>query len=274
MTTFDVYGATNTLPDPILEAIATRLEARGRHPAMHRMLDEYLAAMAIDHAKQVLVVGSGTGVVPRHLTARADFTGSVVAIDQSPYLVEVARRLVTEEGVGERIRFAVGDAQRLDLPESTFDAVIAHTVISHVPDPRAVLAEARRVVRPGGTVAIFDGDYASLTFGQPDPVQGKRDDEAIQAAMVAQPRVMRQMPLLLHEAQLTLLAGLPSVVADIGTADFFAPGLTSFRRLLPQAGAMDEVTANAWVEARLQESATGTFFGASSFYAYLARRDA
>ena len=199
--------------------------------------------------------------------------GRVVAVDQSPYLVEVAQRLAAEEGMSDRIRFEVGDAQHLTAPEAAFDAVIAHTVISHVPDPRAVLAEARRVVRPGGVVAIFDGDYASLTFGQPDPVQGKRDDEAIQAAMVAQPRVMRQMPALLREADLTLLAGIPSVVADIGTADFFAPGLTSFRRLLPQAGAMDEATANAWVDARLQESAEGTFFGASTFYAYLARRD-
>lgn len=273
MPTFDVYGATTTLPDAILEAIATRLEARGQHPAMHRMLDEYLAAMAIDQTQDVLVLGSGTGVVPRLLVARPGFTGSVVAVDQSPYLIEVARRLAAEERVSERIRFEVGDAMRLDLPDVAFDAVIAHTVISHVPDPRAVLTEARRVVRPGGVVAIFDGDYASLTFGQPDPVQGKRDDEAIQAAMVAQPRVMRQMPLLLRDAGLTLTAGLPSVVADIGTADFFAPGLTSFRRLLPQAGAMDEATANAWVEARLQESATGTFFGASAFYAYLARRD-
>ncbi len=272
MKTFDVYGATNTLPEPILDAIATRLEARGRHPALQQMLNEYLAAMEIDDAGSVLVVGSGTGVVPRFLAARPAFAGAVVAIDQSPYLVDVARRLAAEERVGDRIRFEVGDAQDLSEPDAAFDAVIAHTLISHVGNPRAVLGEARRVVRPGGMVGIFDGDYASLTFGQPDAIQGKRDDEAIQAAMVAQPRVMRQMPALLREAELTLMAGFPSVVADIGAADFFAPGLASFRRLLPQAGAMDAATANAWVDARLKESAEGTFFGASTFYAYLARR--
>ncbi len=273
MRTFDVYGATDTLPEAILEAIATRLEARGRHPAMQRMLNEYLAAMDIDHATDVLVLGSGTGVVPRFLAARQAFAGTIVAIDQSPYLAEVARRLAADEDIGDRIRFEIGDAQDLDVPDASFDAVIAHTLISHVADPRAVLAEMRRVVRPGGTVSVFDGDYASLTFGQPDPVQGKRDDEAIQGAVVAQPRIMRQMPALLREADLTLLTGLPSVVADIGTADFFEPGLASFRRLLPQSGVMDEATVNAWVDARLQESAVGTFFGASNFYAYVARRD-
>jgi ubiquinone/menaquinone biosynthesis C-methylase UbiE len=48
--------------------------------------------------------------------------------------------------------------------DGEFDIVILHTLISHADDPARVLGEARRVVRPGGTVAVFDGDYASLTF--------------------------------------------------------------------------------------------------------------
>ena len=40
-----------------------------------------------------------------------------------------------------------------------------------------------RVVKPGGTVAIFDGDYASLTFGSDGPVKGKEDDEKILPAL-------------------------------------------------------------------------------------------
>ena len=150
--------------------------------------------------------------------------------------------------------------------------VVAHTLISHVDDPRAVLTEARRVVKPGGMIGIFDGDYASLTFGQPDPDQGKADDEAIQRAIVTNPRIMRQMPLLLREVGLTLVQAFPSVVADIGTADFWVPAIESLRRLVPQSGVMDEAMINAWADARLRESADGAFFGASNFYAYVARR--
>jgi ubiquinone/menaquinone biosynthesis C-methylase UbiE len=158
------------------------------------------------------------------------------------------------------------------LPDGAFDAVIAHTLISHVDDPRAVLAEARRVVKPGGMVGIFDGDYASLTFGQPDAAQGKADDEAIQAAVITNPHIMRQMPRLLREAGLALVAAFPSVVADIGAADFWQPAIESFRRLVPQSGVTDEATINAWADARLRESAEGIFFGASNFYAYVATR--
>ena len=68
---------------------------------------------------------------------------------------------------------------RVDFPAASFDAVIAHTVLSHVSDPFAVLEEAARVVRPGGVVAVFDGDYASLTFGCSDPRLG----EAVEAAL-------------------------------------------------------------------------------------------
>jgi ubiquinone/menaquinone biosynthesis C-methylase UbiE len=272
MPTFDVYGITNTLPEPILEVIATRLEARGQHPAFQRMLHQYVEAMAIDEATTVLDLGCGTGVAARAIAARSDFAGTVLGIDLSPHLIDAARQLAAADGVSDRVHFQVGDTRSLNLPDGAFDVVVAHTLISHVDDPHAVLAEARRVVTPGGMVGIFDGDYASLTFGQPDPEQGKRDDEAIQQAIITNPRIMRQMPGLLRAAGLSLVQAFPSVVADIGTADFWVPAIESFRRLVPQAGVMDEATINAWADARFQESAAGTFFGASNYYAYVARR--
>ena len=207
MPAFDVYGVTDTLSEPILDVIATRLEARGRHPAFQRMLAEYLEAMAIDQAATVLDLGCGTGVAARAIAARPAFTGTVLGIDLSPHLVAGAEELAAAEGLGDRVRFRVGDMRSLDLPDGGFDAVVAHTLISHVDDPRGVLAEARRVVKPGGLIGIFDGDYASLTFGQPDPDRGKTDDEAIQQAIITNPRVMRQMPGLLREAGLALVQG-------------------------------------------------------------------
>ncbi len=71
-----------------------------------------------------------------------------------------------------------GDSRSLGLADAAYDAVVAHTLISHVDDPAAVLREIARVVQPGGKVGIFDGDYASMTFGSDDPQQGRADDEA------------------------------------------------------------------------------------------------
>jgi ubiquinone/menaquinone biosynthesis C-methylase UbiE len=95
-------------------------------------------------------------------------------VDQSPVLLEAARRLAAEEGMGGRIEFRVGDAHALDLADASFDVVVAYTLVSHVTDPATVLREVARVVRPGGAVVVVDGDYASWTFGCSDPVWAGR----------------------------------------------------------------------------------------------------
>jgi hypothetical protein len=121
-------------------------------------------------------------------------------------------------------------------------------------------------------VGIFDGDYASLTFGSDDPVKGKADDEALIAAIVTNPRVMRQMLQLLRDAGLEPTASFSYLVAEVGKADFWAPAIQSFAHLLPKAGAMTERDAQAWADALVERSHQGVFFGACNYYSYLATR--
>jgi SAM-dependent methyltransferase len=270
MRSADQYARTDQLDEPLLEVLVTRLEARGKHPYFQRMLAEYLGAMQLESAQTVLDIGCGTGVASRALARRPEFTGRVHGIDLSPYLVDVAARLAREEGL-DSVDFSVADTRRLDFPPGELDAVIAHTVVSHVDDPLAVLEEAVRVLRPGGVVGIFDGDYASLSFGHPDPANAKANDEAIIDATVTNPRVMRDMPRLLRAAGLTLVASFSYVLAEIGRADFWLPAIASFRRLVPAAGTMTEAAANEVADALVRASDDGVFFGACNYYSYVAR---
>lgn len=272
MSSFDPYAMTDKLNDALLDVIITRLEARGTHPLFQGMLQDYLNAMNIHTMQHVLDLGCGTGVAARAIAQYPSFSGKLTGIDVSPYLIAAAQRFSEGEGVGERIVFQVGDSRSLDLPAEQFDAVIAHTLVSHVDDPLAVLKEAARLVKPGGLVSIFDGDYASLTFSHEEVAKGKAYDEALQQAVITSPRVMRQMPRLLREAGLEFVTSFSYILAEMGKADFWVPALESFRKLLPQSGLMTGEEANAWVDARLQESAEGVFFGASNFYSYVARR--
>lgn len=272
MATVDVYRITDKLDDPTLDAVAARLEARGKHPRFMAMMQEYLEAMTIDAAASVLDLGCGTGVASRAIAQRKGFSGRVTGIDRSPYLTAAARRFAAAEGVANAIEIRTGDSHSLGLPDAAFDAVVAHTLISHVEDPPAVMREIARIVKPGGRIGIFDGDYASLTYGTTDLSRGKATDEMIISALVTNPRVMREMPLLLKQAGLYLEGSFAYVVADIGKADFFAPGLQSLLRVLPKSGAMSEGEARTWVDALLKQSEEGTYFGASNFYSYVARR--
>lgn len=231
MGTIDPFGRTDELDDSTLAALAARFEARGRHPAFLRMLEEYLDALPIDEAASVLDVGCGTGVAARAIVRRAGFAGQVTGVDVSPYLVGAAQRLAREEGVADRIVFHVGDARRLHAADGTHDVVVAHTLLSHVDDPAAVVAEAARVLKVGGVFGVFDGDYASLTFGHPDPVKAQAYDEALIRSVVASPRVMRQLPRLLRTG---VRAGRVVRARRVGDRDGGCVGVGD-RRLPPAA---------------------------------------
>ena len=272
MPTLDPYHITNELDDTILDVIVTRLEARGKHPLFDGMLRDYLDAMDIDTASNVLDMGCGTGVASRHLARRAGFSGEILGIDLSSYLAETAKKLATEEGLNGRLQFRAGDTYSLDLEDETFDAVVLHTLLSHVSDPLAVLGEAKRVAKPGSMIGVFDGDYASLTFEQEEPTKSKADSEKLINAMVTQPRVMRQMPRLAKQVGLESVKIFPYVLTEMGQADFWMPGIQSLRTLLPKSGEMSEQEAKTWVEGQLEASERGIFFGSSNFYGYVLKR--
>jgi ubiquinone/menaquinone biosynthesis C-methylase UbiE len=274
MTAADLFGKTDQLDAATLDALVARFEARGKHAAFAEMLTEYLDAMQITPSASVLDLGCGTGLVARAIARHASFTGSVAGIDLSPHLVAAATRLAEIDGVSARVTFQSGDARKLPFADGSFDAVVAHTLISHVSEPLAVLKEAARVLKAGGTLAVFDGDYASLTFDQPDEAKARADDAALVRAVAANAHVMGQMPRLLREAGFELLSSFAHVLAEVGTADFWLSGIETFRRLLPQAGAMTEAQADAWAASLRAASEAGVFFGRCNYHAFLARKRA
>jgi len=272
MTSFDPFGRTDQLDDTMLEALVLRFEARGKHPRFSEMLREYVEAMNLANTARVLDIGCGTGLAARAIAHQSGFAGRITGVDLSPYLIAAAQRLSAEEGVAEYLDFQAGDVHKLDFADSSFDALVAHTLLSHVDDPLSVLKEAARVVKPGGAIGIFDGDYASLTFDHTDPARGQVYDKTLIDALVTNPRVMRQMPRLLRAAGLELVTSFSYVLSETGTANFWSSAIEAYRKLVVKAGAMTEEEANAWAAALRSDSEAGIFFGSSNYYAYIGRR--
>ena len=268
----DIFRFINELEPRALEAIGERLEFRGTDATFSEMRDAYFDELPLGSARTVLDVGCGTGVEVRALLARPDFAGWVVAVDQSPALLETARRLAAAEGLQERLDFVVGDAHRLELDDGAFDVVVAHTLISHVADPATVMREMARVTRPGGTVAVFDGDYASWTWSHPDPALAAAMDDGFRAAAVANPFVMREMPSLLREAGLELVATRAHVYAEIGDGRFFPAAAETYGALIARSGAVPDADVRRWLADLRRALEDRTFFAACNYYAYVAGR--
>lgn len=112
---------------------------------------------------RVLDVGCGPGTITADFADVVGTAGSVVGIDSAKEVVDQARARYEDTGPNH-LRFAVGDALRLDYGDAAFDVVHAHQVLQHLQDPVGALREFRRVTRPGGVVAVRDADYAAMTW--------------------------------------------------------------------------------------------------------------
>jgi ubiquinone/menaquinone biosynthesis C-methylase UbiE len=267
----DAMQFVNDQDAATLERFIERLELRGKDPTFVAFREAYLELIDLPRATTVLDVGCGTGVVTRAIAARDDFAGTVTGVDQSPDFIAVARGLAAQARAADRAAFAVGDAHALDYPAASFDAVVAHTLISHVRDPLGVLREAARVVRPGGTVAIFDGDYSSLTFGCSDASLGLAIEPALQAMIMSSPRVMRELPRLLPRAGLRLIASQAHVYAEAGSSTFMLNLAETYAPLTASTGQLPAAHVEAWLADQRRSAVDGTFLAACNYYAYIAR---
>ena len=140
--------------------------ARGRfNSAFFRVMGGYInwhmherkSTAFADLPPTVVELGAGVGANMRYLPVGAH----LVAIEPNPYMHKRLRRAARSHGVDLEILSVVGE--RIDLPDASADAVISSLVLCSVRDPDAVLAEIRRVLRPGGRFSFAEHVAAKRT---------------------------------------------------------------------------------------------------------------
>jgi ubiquinone/menaquinone biosynthesis C-methylase UbiE len=109
---------------------------------------------------RLLDVGCGPGTITTGLAQRVA-PAEVVAIDVESGILEDARAIARERGV-DNIRFEEANVYALPYEADSFDVAYAHQVLQHLARPVAALEEVRRVLRPGGLVAVRDADYQTM----------------------------------------------------------------------------------------------------------------
>src|SRR6185369_107910 len=102
---------------------------------------------------RVLDVATGSGQPALAIASRIQPGGTTLGIDFSPEMIAVAERRARDLGAAN-VSFRTMDAEQLELPDASFDAVTCACGILFFPDADRALAEMRRVLKPGGRVAI------------------------------------------------------------------------------------------------------------------------
>jgi ubiquinone/menaquinone biosynthesis C-methylase UbiE len=110
----------------------------------------------------LLDVGCGPGSITVDLAERVA-PGQVVGLDRSDDVLTQAAELAALRGI-ENATFVSGNIYDLEFDDDTFDVVHAHQVLQHLTDPVAALYELRRVVKPGGIVAVRDADFHGMSW--------------------------------------------------------------------------------------------------------------
>jgi arsenite methyltransferase len=166
------------------------------------------AELDIRRGHRILDVGGGTGRLAEYVTALAGDPSLVAAIDPLPHRIDLARRRL-----GPSATLLVGRAEDLSgFADASFDHVVFNAVFHWIPDQPSALAEAARVLKPGGRVGITTGDRA-----RPNTFQ-QIADEALRAGPHPEDKTFDWLPYRLTEGELRGLlesAGLKPTLIEV-----------------------------------------------------------
>jgi SAM-dependent methyltransferase len=151
-------------------------------------------------ASRILDCGCGPGSITIGLAQWAP-DGETVGIDIGAQQLDGARALARDLGV-KNVTFRQGDIFALPFEDNSFDVVFSQTVLYHIPNPQEALAEIKRLLRPGGLIALRDAINVDIFIWPDDPLIR---DLARMVRLGAQrsggnPDVGRELGTLLHSA--------------------------------------------------------------------------
>lgn len=248
--------------------IADAMDARCNEPAQIAIRKEYLSGLGLPKNAFAVEFGSGTGHVTNDLLTLAG-ASRAHGIEPSPVMVERAQFHYSDK---TSLSFEIGDAKRTELQAGSVDLVLMHTLLCHVPGPEDVIDEAFRVLKPGGILAVCDGDYDTATaqIASFDPL-----DQLVRFMInqnVTNLWVIRQIGELLRAAGFEPGRRRGHGYVAEGDAGYFLTVIDRAADKMVETGILFPSTADALKGEARQRVASNRFFGFMSYVSQIARK--
>ncbi|MGW3661103.1 methyltransferase domain-containing protein [Streptomyces sp. NPDC005151] len=249
----------SAVPDEIgyLDRLAATDLARSYKSVMLDALDARPGEIALD-------LGCGPGTDLSVLARAVSPSGRVIGIDSSQEMVEQAHG---RTGDLPAVEVELGDLHTLPFEDGSIDRARTDRVLQHVADPAQALAEARRVLRPGGRLVMGEPDWDSLAVDYPDIEVSRAYTRHVTDKVVRNGVIGRQLPRLALDAGFSVPTVVPvtSVFRDVRAADQVL-GLQRNTERAVTAGYLSDPAAQGW----LDHLATSPFFATVTLYVVVA----
>jgi SAM-dependent methyltransferase len=230
------------------ERTSRHLEAAYTTPDVVEQRRIVVELLDLQPAEHVLDIGSGPGFLACEMAAVVGADGSVHGLDPSESMLAIAAHREHAPGSAPT-EFRAGDAVALPYPDASFDAAVCTQVYEYVEDMPAALAEARRVLRPGGRLLVLDTDWDSIVWRSSDRERMHRMLAAWDEHLV-DPHLPARLTGLLTDAGFTVTVRTTIPILNAGfDSDTYSAGLIGFMTaFVPGRQGISEDEARAWAD--------------------------